>query len=63
MLQMAAINAARFDPGLKDYYERKVESGKHKMSVLNAIRNKIIHRVFACVRDNRIYSHVAISYA
>lgn len=63
MLQMAAINASRFDPGLKEYYQRKVESGKHKMSVLNAIRNKIIHRVFACVRDNRIYSPVAFSYA
>ncbi|MEP2771606.1 MAG: IS110 family transposase, partial [Fulvivirga sp.] len=35
--------------------------GKNKMSVLNAIRNKLIHRVFACVRDGRkydeIYSH------
>ncbi|MEQ9442188.1 MAG: IS110 family transposase, partial [Cyclobacteriaceae bacterium] len=31
------------------------EQGKNKMLVLNAIRNKIIHRVFACIRDNRKY--------
>lgn len=61
-LQMAAINACRWDKGLKDYYERKIKSGKHKMSVLNAIRNKIIHRVFACVRDNRMYDQNEISY-
>ncbi len=38
-----------------DYYHRKVEAGKKKMSVLNAVRNKLIHRVFACVRENRKY--------
>ena len=54
-LQMAAINAFRCDPELKLYYNRKVSSGKHKMSVLNAIRNKIIHRVFACVLQDRMY--------
>jgi transposase len=25
------------------------------MSVINAVRNKLIHRVFACVNDNRLY--------
>lgn len=40
---------------LKDYYLRKVEQGKNKMSVINAVRNKIIHRIFACVRDGRKY--------
>jgi transposase len=40
---------------LKKYYKRKVEEGYNKMSVLNPIRNKLIRRVFACVRDNRSY--------
>ncbi|MGD1892594.1 MAG: IS110 family transposase, partial [Cyclobacteriaceae bacterium] len=32
--------------------------GKAKMAVLNAVRNKIIHRVFACVRDDRKYEKI-----
>ncbi len=40
---------------LQDYYQRKVEEGKNKMSIINAVRNKIIHRIFACVREKRKY--------
>jgi len=29
--------------------------GKNKMSVINAVRNKLIHRVFAVVRDERLF--------
>ncbi|MBK7381776.1 MAG: hypothetical protein IPI81_00340 [Flavobacteriales bacterium] len=32
-----------------DYWKRKVAEGKHKMSVLNAIRNKLIHRIHAAI--------------
>ncbi|MFH6981837.1 IS110 family transposase, partial [Marinoscillum luteum] len=32
-----------------------VDEGKNKMAVINAVRNKIIHRVFACVRKNQKY--------
>jgi transposase len=28
------------------------------MNVINAVRNKLIHRVFACVRDNRKYEYI-----
>ena len=55
LFHMAALSAIRMPGDLKDYYERKVAEGKDKMSVINAIRNKIILRVFACVRDNRCY--------
>ena len=55
LFHMAAIGAIRMSGELKAYYERKVASGKHKMSVINAMRNKLILRVFACVRDNRPY--------
>ncbi|MCX6186976.1 MAG: IS110 family transposase, partial [Bacteroidetes bacterium] len=37
------------------YYERKVAEGKNKMSVLNAVRNKIIHRVFAVIKSQTPY--------
>jgi len=31
---------------------RKVEEGKNKMSVINAVRNKLIHILLACVRKS-----------
>jgi len=47
--------ALRFDAEMRGYYLRKVGEGKNKMSVINAIRNKILQRVFAVVRDNRSF--------
>jgi transposase len=55
-LHMAALAAVRESGELQDYFLRKVKEGKNKMSVINAVRNKLIHRVFACVRDNRLYN-------
>jgi transposase len=40
---------------LGKYYARKVEEGKNKMSILNAVRNKLVHRVFACIRDDKMF--------
>jgi transposase len=40
---------------LKDYYERKLQEGKNKMLVINAIRNKIIQRIFAVVQRGTPY--------
>ncbi|HWJ26388.1 MAG TPA: hypothetical protein VNS32_07575, partial [Flavisolibacter sp.] len=54
-LHLCSIVAIRWPGDLKDYYQRKVAEGKPKMSVLNAVRNKIIHRVFACIREDRLY--------
>jgi transposase len=55
LLNLAARSSVSSPGELRDYYHRKVEAGKNKMLVLNAIRNKLIHRVFACVRDGRKY--------
>lgn len=54
-LHMGAMQAARWDPELKNYFDRKVAEGKNKMSVLNAIRNKLIHRVIAVVKRGTEY--------
>ena len=55
LLHMCATGSISRPGELKDYYERKVAEGKNKMLVLNAIRNKLIHRVFAVVRDGVMY--------
>jgi transposase len=55
ILHMAAMSAIRLDNDLKVYYLRKVAEGKNKMSVLNAVRNKIIHRVFAVIKNQTFY--------
>lgn len=56
LLHNCAIAALRWDKELKAYYERKtIKEGKAKMSVINAIRNKLILRVFACVNQDRCY--------
>ena len=55
ILHLAALSAISHPCEYRTYFDRKVKEGKHKLSVLNAIRNKIIQRVFACVRDNREY--------
>lgn len=53
LLHLCALTALRYDKDLKAYYERKVAEGKNKMSVINAIRNKLVARMFAVVRDDR----------
>lgn len=55
LLHMAAISVINMKGELSDYYQRKVDEGKNKMSVINAIRNKLIQRVFVVVRENREY--------
>lgn len=57
LLHMGAITSIQCPGELQDYYKRKVDEGKNKMAVLNAVRNKMIHRVCAVVRDNRKYDN------
>ena len=54
-LHMASLSAVKLDVDLKNYYERKVLEGKSKMSVLNAVKNKLLARVVACVNNQREY--------
>lgn len=56
LLYLSACAAIRVKNGdLGEYYQRKIKEGKRPISVINAIRNKLIHRIFACVRDDRFY--------
>jgi len=51
----SAAAAIKYVEGITAYYERKVAEGKNKMSVLNAIRNKLLSRIFAVVVRETIY--------
>lgn len=55
ILHLAAMSAIRLKNDLQEYYQRKVADGKNKMSVLNAVRNKIIHRIFATIKNKACY--------
>jgi len=55
LLTMGARSAIVHDPELRTYAERKMAEGKHYFNVINAVRNKLITRVFACVNGNREY--------
>lgn len=54
-LHMASLTGVKLDEGLRKYYERKVAEGKNKMSVLNAVKNKLIGRVIAVVNRGTPY--------
>lgn len=49
LLQMCALTTLKYDPQLKEYYNKKKAEGKNAMLVLNNIRCKLISRVFAVI--------------
>jgi transposase len=55
LLTQAAICATRHDPNIRDYYLRKTAEGKNKWLVINNVRNKLIHRIFALVKNKQSY--------
>ena len=48
-IHMAALSSLRYNEEMKAYFIRKVSEGKNKMSVINAIRNKLLHCIMAVV--------------
>lgn len=59
ILSLGALQAIRNDTEMKLYYQRKVEQGKNKMLVLNAVRNKLLQRIFAVVKRETPYVKLA----
>ena len=55
VLHLAAMSAIRLKNDLREYYLRKIAEGKNKMSALNAVRNKIVHRIFAVIKKQISY--------
>jgi transposase len=55
ILNMCAVSSIQHNPEMKLFYQRRIESGKNKMSTINIIRNKLISRVFATVKRQTPY--------
>lgn len=60
LIHMGTMSAIQVQGEFQDYYQRKLGEAvprrdKHTMLVLNAVRNKLIHRVCAVVRRGQKY--------
>lgn len=55
LLHMAALANVQRAGELQVYFRRKVEEGKKPILVVNAIRNKILHRVCAVIRNGQAF--------
>jgi transposase len=55
LLHMGALSAIKNYQEFRNYYNRKVNEGKHHNSVLNAVCNKIVLRVAAVVNNQEKY--------
>lgn len=55
LLDLSAKSAIQFNKEMKMYYESRVEKGKPKMSAVNAVRNKIVARMFAVIERKTAY--------
>lgn len=59
LLHMSAVAVIhRKDGELKAYYERKVDEGKNKMTIINALRAKLVARMFAVIKRDEFYSPI-----
>ena len=59
ILFKAAGSAVQHDPQLKRYHQRKLAEGKAKLTVLNAVANKIVLRIFAVVNREEPFVKLA----
>jgi len=61
LLSNGASSACTWDPEIKAYYNRKLKEGKEHMLIINAIRCKLVNRVFAAVKRQapfvKLYEH------
>jgi transposase len=55
LLHMVAMSTISSDKQLSQYYHRKVSEGKNRMLVINAVRNKILHRLCAVIKRGTPY--------
>ncbi|SDH14687.1 Transposase [Pedobacter terrae] len=57
LLHMCALSLIQHNQEFKAYYNRKKDEGKHSMSIINAVRNKIALRVAAVIKNQASYKN------
>ncbi|HMG66540.1 MAG TPA: IS110 family transposase [Chitinophagaceae bacterium] len=50
LLDLSSKVAIQHDQELREYYLKRTEGGKSKMSTINVVRNKILYRMFAVIK-------------
>jgi len=55
LMTTASIVAIQYDPQIKAYFKKQMERGKSQGWIYNAVKNKIVHRVFAVIRRGTPY--------
>jgi len=55
LLDLSAKSAIQYDKELREYYLKRTEGGKSKMSTINVVRNKILYRMFAVIKRQTPY--------
>jgi len=57
-LSLICLVAIRHDPGIRAYWQRKKAEGKHSGIVLNAVKFKIVLRMFAVIKRQKPYVEI-----
>lgn len=55
LLHMCALAAIKYSKEFRHYVERKKEEGKHMMSIINAVRNKLVRRAYSVGSNGKPY--------
>ena len=55
LLDLCAKSSIQYNLEMKNYYNKRVDEGKNKMSTINIIRNKLLSRIFAVVKRKTHY--------
>jgi len=55
LLTSGAESAIKHNPVLREYYLKKKQQGKHRRVIINNVRNKLIHIMFAVVKNRNPY--------
>jgi len=55
LLYMGARSVVQHKKEFKQYYKRKEQEGKHHLAILNAVKNKIVLRAVAVIKNQRKY--------
>lgn len=55
ILHMGAMSVIHCNPEMKQYYDRKMSEGKHVLSVINAVKNKLVLRAVAVIKSQAPY--------